>query len=82
MKQHFQTWYVEEVQKQIASGAAIPDVKIDTHTSILKSKSANWLIGALDSLSQMVLERLSFKMHLKVMDSRTLAVTRLSNTGV
>ena len=49
-KQHSQARYAEQFQKQITSGTVIPDVKIDTHTSILKPKS--WLIGALDSLSQ------------------------------
>ena len=34
MKQRFQAWYEQEVQKQIASGTAIPDVKIDTHIII------------------------------------------------
>lgn len=52
MKKHFQAWYAEEVQKQLTSGTAISDVKIDTRTSILKPKSANWLIGTLDTLSQ------------------------------
>ena len=52
MKQHFQSWYAEEVQKQLANGTAIQDVKIDTCTSVLKPKSANWLIGSLDSLYQ------------------------------
>lgn len=52
MKQHFQAWYTEEVQKQISSGTAISDVKRDTRTSILTSNRANRLIGALDSLSQ------------------------------
>ena len=51
MEQRFQTWYAKEVQKQITSGIAIPDVKIDTRTSTLKPKSANWLIGALDCLA-------------------------------
>ena len=52
MKKHFQAWYTEEVQKQLTSGTAISDVKIDTRTSIRKPKSANWLIGTLDTLSQ------------------------------
>ena len=76
MKQRFQAWYAKEVQKQIASGTAIPNVKIDTYASILKPKSANWLIehwtSSLKSLklSSMVSERLAFLMHLKLMDSR------------
>ena len=41
MKQRFQAWYEQEVQKQIASGTAIPDVKIDARTAILKPKSVN-----------------------------------------
>ena len=52
MKKRFQEWYAEEVQKQLTSGTAISDVKIDTRTSILKPKSANWLIETLDTLSQ------------------------------
>ena len=52
MKQHFQAWYAEEVQKQIASGTDISDVEIDTRISILTPNRANWLIGAMDFLSQ------------------------------
>ena len=52
MKKRFQAWYAEEVQKQLTSGTTISDVKIDTYTSIPKPKSANWLIGTLDTLSQ------------------------------
>ena len=84
MKQHFQAWYAEEVQKQIASGTAISDVKIDTRTSILTPNRANCLIGTLDFLSQKPeivingFKRLELLIHLKLMNSRTLAVTRLS----
>ena len=52
MKKRFQAWYAEEVQKQLTSRTTISDVKIDTRTSILKPKNANWLIGTLDTLSQ------------------------------
>ena len=52
MKKRFQAWYAEEVQNQLTSGTAISDVKIDTRSSIMKPKSANWLIGTLDTLSQ------------------------------
>ena len=52
MKRQFQTWHVEEVQKELAIETAIPDVKIDICTSILKLKRANWLIWALVSLFQ------------------------------
>ena len=52
MKKRFQAWYAEEVEKQLVSGTDIKDVKVDTRTSILKPKSANWLIGALESLSK------------------------------
>ena len=52
MKQDFQAWYAEEVQKQIASGTDISDVEIDTRISILTPNRANWLIGAMDFLSQ------------------------------
>ena len=38
----------EEVQKRLTSGTAVLDVKIDMHTSVLKPKSANWLIAALN----------------------------------
>ena len=52
MKQRFQGWYAEEVQKQLESGVAIQDVKINTRTSTPKPKSANWLMGSLASLAQ------------------------------
>ena len=52
MKQRFQSWYAKKVQKQLASGIAIQDVKIDTRTSTLKPKSANWLMASLNSLAQ------------------------------
>ena len=52
MKNRFQAWYSEEVQKQLTSRTAVPDVKIDMRTSVLKPKSANWLIAVLDTLSQ------------------------------
>ena len=52
MKQHFQSWYAEEVRKQLESGVAIQEVKIDTRTSALKPKRANWLMESLESLSQ------------------------------
>ena len=83
MKQRFQSRYAEEVRKEITNGTAIPDVKIDTRTSILKPKSANWLIGALApflkslKLSSMVSERPALLMHLKLMDSRTLAACKV-----
>ena len=35
MKQHCQTWYAEEVGKQLGNGIATQDVKIDTCSSIL-----------------------------------------------
>ena len=72
MKKHFQAWYAEEVEKQLVGGTDIKDVKVDTRTSILKPKSANWLIGALESLSKKPeivlngLERLALLMHSKV----------------
>ena len=41
----------EEVQKQLTSGTAVLDVKIDMHTSVFKlAKTANWLIAALNLL--------------------------------
>ena len=52
MKQHFHSWYADEVQKQLESGVAIQDVKINSRTSTLKPKSANWLMGSLASLLQ------------------------------
>ena len=68
MKSRFQSWYAEEVQKQLANGTAIHDVKIATHTYVLKPKSANCLIGSLDSIenlkvSSMDSKSLGFSMH-------------------
>ena len=44
MKKRFQAWYAEEVEKQLVGGTDIKAVKVDTCKSILKPKSANWLI--------------------------------------
>ena len=57
-KKNHSTYSAEDCSKigryaaeQLVGGADIRDIKIDTRTSILKPESANWLIGALDSLS-------------------------------
>ena len=52
MKKRFQAWYAKEVEKKLVGGTYIKFVTIDTCTSIVKPKSANWLIEALDSLSK------------------------------
>ena len=52
MKKRFQDWYAEEVEKQLVGGTNIKVVKVFTRMSILKPRSANWLIGALESLSK------------------------------
>ena len=52
MEQHFQSWFAEEVHKQLKSGVAIQHIKIDTRTSTLKPMGVNWLMGSLRSLAQ------------------------------
>ena len=73
MKECFQAWYAE---------LPFPMSKLTlVHPYQRVPKSANWLIGALDSLSRKpeivinVSERMPLLMHLKLMDSRTLPVT-------
>lgn len=41
MKQRFQVWYAEEVQKQLQDKVPLDQVKIDMPSSVIKNRSAN-----------------------------------------
>ena len=48
----FQTWHAEEVHKQLSSGVAIDQVKVDMPSSLVNNKYANWLISAWSELTK------------------------------
>ena len=50
LRHSFQSWYSEQVSKQLEEGKEPEDVKIDTRLSIMKPLSAKWIISAYDYL--------------------------------
>ena len=50
MKKRFQTWYSEQVQKQLQERVPINQVKIEMPTSVMKNLSANWIMSTWESL--------------------------------
>ena len=52
MKKRFQTWYAEEVQKQLQDNVPLDQVKVEMPASIMKIKSANWMISSWQALQQ------------------------------
>ena len=50
MKWRFQIWYAEEVQKQLLDKVPLDQVKIDMPSSVIKNKSANWMISSWQTL--------------------------------
>ena len=58
LKDRFQKWYTEEIQKQTNDGKGVYEVDIDTQLSRMKSIHARWIIGLYDKLrnSQQLIE--------------------------
>jgi hypothetical protein len=52
MKKRFQSWYAEEVQKQLQAKVPLEQVKVELPSSVMKNKSANWLISSWQTLQQ------------------------------
>ena len=52
MKKRFQVWYAEEVQKQLQEKVPLDQVKVEMPASIIKNKSANWMISSWQALEQ------------------------------
>ena len=50
LKDRFQKWYTEEIQKQTNDGKGVYEVDIDTRLSRMKSIHARWIIGLYDKL--------------------------------
>ena len=46
----FQTWYADEIQKQMDNGKTVYEVDVDTHLSRMKPIHARWVIGLYDKL--------------------------------
>ena len=72
MKQRFQVWYAEEVQKQLQDKVPLDQVKVDMPSSVIKNKSANWMISwqtLKDDLNwqSMVSGKLAFCMQLTLL---------------
>ena len=52
MKKAFQGWYAEEVQKQLHDNIPLNEVKVEMPASLIKHKSANWMISSWQALEQ------------------------------
>ena len=47
LRRSFQSWYSEQVSKQLEEGKEPEDVKVDARLSIMKSLDAKWITSAL-----------------------------------
>ena len=58
LKDRFEKWYREEIQKQTNDEKGVYEVDIDTRLSRMKSIHARWIIGLYDKLrnSQQLIE--------------------------
>ena len=45
MKKKFQIWYAKEMQQQLGTNTSLNNVKIDFRMSVIKPKSASWLMS-------------------------------------
>ena len=50
MKDKFQKWYTDQIQKQVNDGKGVYEVDIDTQLSRMKPIHAQWLISIYDKL--------------------------------
>ena len=50
LRKCFHSWYAGDVQKQLQSGVALSNVKIDVSASVIKEKSLHWFVSAWESL--------------------------------
>lgn len=50
LKQKFETWYANEVSKQVRSGKSVYEIEVPLKLSILKPLQASWIIGLYDHL--------------------------------
>ena len=52
MKRRYQTWYADEVQKQLNDNVPVEQVKVEMPASIITHENANWMISAWLALQQ------------------------------
>ena len=52
MKRRFRTWYAAEVEKQLNDDIPIEQVKVEMPASIIKNKSAKWMMSAWQALQR------------------------------
>ena len=50
LKDQFQTWYTDEVQKQMDNGKGVYEIDVNTRLSRMKPIHACWVIGLYDKL--------------------------------
>ena len=55
MKRKFQTWYAKEMQQQLITNTSLNNVKIDFRMSIIKPKSASWLMSSVEEIRSRLL---------------------------
>ena len=51
LKARFQSWYANEVKKQLEE-VSVDQVKVDVTTSVIKPKSASWIISAWQAIGK------------------------------
>ena len=52
LKTRFQTWYANEVQKQLLKHIPLEQVKVDVTATAIKHKSANWIFSSWQAIEQ------------------------------
>ena len=50
MKKKFQTWYAKEMQQQLSTNTSLNNLKIGFRMSIIKPKSASWLMSSVEEI--------------------------------
>ena len=50
MKRKFQTWYAKEMQQQLSTNIFLNNIKIDFRMSVIKPKSASWLMSSVKKI--------------------------------
>ena len=51
MKERFQVWYADEVQKQLKN-VPVDQVKVDLTAAVMKDKCTNWIISSWQALQE------------------------------
>ena len=58
LKSKFQTWYANEVRKQLKT-TAVQSIKVEVNLAVVKNPSANWIITAWNELEKSIISKAS-----------------------